>query len=115
MQFIPIVERTSGGCSNGLSLVLPEFSEAAEISSWSVPSLKYGQFMVAILPLRKATYELYGKLTHTSTFSCKYHVQKVVEIQKAQQSLLSFLYKYNKQRQMLKHLPLSFLENIVGA
>ena len=49
IQFIPIVERLSSECpSNGLSLVLPEYKEEAKLTSWSVPSLKFGRFLVTI-------------------------------------------------------------------
>ncbi|MGV3509899.1 MAG: anaerobic sulfatase-maturation protein [Sphingobacteriaceae bacterium] len=49
IQFIPIVERISTEVpENGLELVLPEYQAEATLSNWSVPSLQFGKFLVAI-------------------------------------------------------------------
>ena len=49
IQFIPVVERVSAEKpANGLELVLPGYQKEANLSSWSVPSLKFGKFLVAI-------------------------------------------------------------------
>ena len=50
IQFIPIVERIADeDAESTLALVSPDFGESgAKLSSWSVPSRKYGEFLVKI-------------------------------------------------------------------
>ena len=49
IQFIPIVERIMKNPSpSSLSLALPEPEIDAQLSSWSVPSLKFGKFLTSI-------------------------------------------------------------------
>jgi uncharacterized protein len=49
MQFIPIVERkTTEPASDGLVLIQPSFSRAAEVTEWSVEPRAYGNFMARI-------------------------------------------------------------------
>lgn len=49
MQFIPIVERKSTQVtSDGLTLVLPTFSEEAQVTDWSVEPMQFGRFLCDI-------------------------------------------------------------------
>lgn len=49
LQFIPIVEHINGQASQqDLKLVLPEKSAGSSLANWSVPSLKYGRFLVEL-------------------------------------------------------------------
>ncbi len=49
MQFIPITERIACNANDTeLSLILPEYGEQAEVSSWSVPAKAYGNFLTVI-------------------------------------------------------------------
>ncbi|HEY7838792.1 MAG TPA: anaerobic sulfatase maturase [Terriglobales bacterium] len=49
MQFIPIVERVSRQATpEGLTLVAPDFPEAAEVSAWSVGPRQFGRFLSTI-------------------------------------------------------------------
>lgn len=49
MQFIPVVERKAAAPgADGLVLIQPSFSQAAEVTEWSVEPLAYGRFLAAI-------------------------------------------------------------------
>lgn len=49
MQFIPIVERMAHEVTkDGLRLISPDFSGAAQVSSWSVDPRQFGTFLCAI-------------------------------------------------------------------
>lgn len=49
IQFIPIVERLAEEASDEeLELVLPEYRGEAQVTAWSVPSLKFGKFLSVI-------------------------------------------------------------------
>lgn len=49
MQFIPIVERVAvRPDQDGLSLIAPSHTQMAEVSSWSVEPLQYGNFLCAV-------------------------------------------------------------------
>ena len=49
MQFIPVVERIAhAAASDGLRLVSPDFSGAAQVAPWSVQPRQFGRFLCAI-------------------------------------------------------------------
>lgn len=49
MQFIPIVERMAGNCApTELSLVTPAYEGDAHLTPWSVPAIKYGNFLISV-------------------------------------------------------------------
>ena len=49
MQFIPIVERRSAQTTaDGLTLVLPTFSDDARVTDWSVEPVQFGKFLCGI-------------------------------------------------------------------
>ena len=49
MQFIPIIERKSAQTTrDGLTLVLPTFTEDAQVTEWSVEPLQFGKFLCGI-------------------------------------------------------------------
>jgi uncharacterized protein len=49
IQFIPIVERqTRAQTKNGITLISPDHTRAAELTPWSVESEQYGQFLCEI-------------------------------------------------------------------
>jgi uncharacterized protein len=49
LQFIPIVERSTGSpTADGLTLVPPVYGEGAALTEWSVRARQYGKFMISI-------------------------------------------------------------------
>ena len=49
MQFIPVVERRSAQTTaDGLTLVLPTFSDDARVTDWSVEPVQFGKFLCGI-------------------------------------------------------------------
>ncbi len=52
LQFIPLVERRAkNSTAEGLELIAPEFDYAADVTSWSVGSKQYGEFLNQIFDI----------------------------------------------------------------